>query len=153
MSGTSLDGVDAALALFLSRGHLRTGARPPAAARGAAPPNCSPSTRPAPTNCTGRRSPAARCYTDAVARVHPGRGGTHEVRSVGAIGQTVRHRPGAFDATGYTIQLLNASLLAELCGIDVVADLRSRDVAAGGQGAPLVPARSIARCSPGQARR
>lgn len=58
------------------------------------------------------------------------------VAAVGAHGQTVRHRP----ELGYTIQLLNAALLAELCGIDVVADLRSRDVAAGGQGAPLVPA-------------
>ncbi len=60
--------------------------------------------------------------------------------AIGAHGQTVRHRPGEFDANGYTIQLLNAALLAELSGITVVADLRSRDVAAGGQGAPLVPA-------------
>ncbi|HEY8710926.1 MAG TPA: anhydro-N-acetylmuramic acid kinase, partial [Burkholderiaceae bacterium] len=62
------------------------------------------------------------------------------VRAIGAHGQTVRHRPGEFDATGYTLQLNNPALLAELCDIDVVADLRSRDVAAGGQGAPLVPA-------------
>jgi anhydro-N-acetylmuramic acid kinase len=62
------------------------------------------------------------------------------VIAVGAHGQTVRHRPQAFDGTGYTLQLGNPALLAELCGIDVVADLRSRDVAAGGQGAPLVPA-------------
>ena len=63
-----------------------------------------------------------------------------EVLAMGAHGQTVRHRPGEFDGTGYTAQLLNGALLAELSGIDVVADLRSRDVAAGGQGAPLVPA-------------
>lgn len=62
------------------------------------------------------------------------------VRAIGAHGQTVRHRPGDFDGTGYTLQLNNPALLAELCGIDVIADLRSRDVAAGGQGAPLVPA-------------
>ena len=62
------------------------------------------------------------------------------VRAIGAHGQTVRHRPGEFDGTGYTIQLNSPALLAELTGIDVVADLRSRDVAAGGQGAPLVPA-------------
>ncbi|MBS0291578.1 MAG: anhydro-N-acetylmuramic acid kinase [Proteobacteria bacterium] len=62
------------------------------------------------------------------------------VRAIGAHGQTVRHRPQAFDGTGYTLQLNNPALLAELTGITVVADLRSRDVAAGGQGAPLVPA-------------
>jgi anhydro-N-acetylmuramic acid kinase len=61
------------------------------------------------------------------------------VRAVGAHGQTVRHRPQEFDGTGYTLQLNNPALLAELCDIDVVADFRSRDVAAGGQGAPLVP--------------
>jgi anhydro-N-acetylmuramic acid kinase len=62
------------------------------------------------------------------------------VRALGAHGQTVRHRPGEFDGTGYTLQLLNGALLAERTGIDVVCDFRSRDVAAGGQGAPLVPA-------------
>lgn len=60
----------------------------------------------------------------------------HEVRAIGAHGQTVRHRP----ELGYTLQLNQPALLAELTGIDVVADFRSRDVAAGGQGAPLVPA-------------
>ncbi|MDB5999048.1 MAG: anhydro-N-acetylmuramic acid kinase [Rhizobacter sp.] len=63
-----------------------------------------------------------------------------DVVAIGAHGQTVRHRPGAFDGVGYPLQLNNPSLLAELAGIDVVADLRSRDVAAAGQGAPLVPA-------------
>lgn len=62
------------------------------------------------------------------------------VCAIGAHGQTVRHRPGVFDGTGYTLQLNNPALLAELSGITVVADFRSRDVAAGGQGAPLVPA-------------
>jgi anhydro-N-acetylmuramic acid kinase len=63
-----------------------------------------------------------------------------QIRAIGAHGQTVRHRPQEFDGTGYTLQLINGALLAECCGIDVVCDLRSRDVAAGGQGAPLVPA-------------
>ena len=65
--------------------------------------------------------------------------GPVDIRAIGAHGQTVRHRPQEFDGTGYTLQLNQAALLAELCGIDVVADFRSRDVAAGGQGAPLVP--------------
>ena len=68
------------------------------------------------------------------------------IQAIGAHGQTVRHRPQEFEdapgqpGVGYTVQLLNPALLAELAGIDVVADLRSRDLAAGGQGAPLVPA-------------
>ena len=71
-----------------------------------------------------------------------------QITAIGAHGQTVRHRPLEFDGdallqeapVGYTIQLINPSLLAELTGMDVVADFRSRDLAAGGQGAPLVPA-------------
>ncbi len=62
-----------------------------------------------------------------------------DVRAIGAHGQTVRHRPGEFGGTGYTVQLLNGALLAERSRIDVVCDFRSRDLAAGGQGAPLVP--------------
>lgn len=58
-----------------------------------------------------------------------------DIRAIGAHGQTVRHQP----SLGFTLQLNNASLLAELTGIDVVADFRSRCVAAGGQGAPLAP--------------
>lgn len=66
----------------------------------------------------------------ALAKVSPA-----EVHAIGAHGQTVRHDPEA----GYTLQLNAPALLAELTGIAVVADFRSRDVAAGGQGAPLVP--------------
>jgi anhydro-N-acetylmuramic acid kinase len=60
----------------------------------------------------------------------------NEVRAIGCHGQTIRHRPDA----GYTLQLGNAALLAELSGITVVGDFRSRDIAAGGQGAPFAPA-------------
>ena len=83
----------------------------------------------------------ARIYADIVESLLESSGTLRgSVRAIGAHGQTVRHRPREFDATGYTLQLGNPALLAELSGIDVVADLRSRDVAAGGLGAPLVPA-------------
>lgn len=79
----------------------------------------------------------ARAYAAVVDALLRGASvGPTEVRALGAHGQTVRHRPDA----GYTRQLLDGALLAEATGIDVVCDLRSRDVAAGGQGAPLVPA-------------
>lgn len=62
--------------------------------------------------------------------------GPDKLHAIGCHGQTVRHRPDA----GYTIQLVNPSLLAERSRVAVVADFRNRDIAAGGQGAPLVPA-------------
>ena len=81
----------------------------------------------------------AQHYSEAVTRlldesgISPG-----DVSAIGCHGQTVRHCP--LKGRGYTIQLFNPALLTELTGITVVADFRSRDIAAGGQGAPLVPA-------------
>ena len=144
MSGTSLDGVDAVLARFPADGGLELVAHTHAP--------FDPSLR---AELLALNSPGAnelhraalasnaiaRAYAEAVGRLlDSNAGGRPAVRAIGAHGQTVRHRPHEFDATGYTVQLLNAALLAELSGIDVVADLRSRDVAAKGQGAPLVPA-------------
>ena len=92
----------------------------------------------------------ARVYAAVTAQLQAAAGGA-AVRAVGAHGQTVRHRPGEFDGVGYTLQLNAPALLAEMSGLDVVADLRSCDVAAGGQGAPLVPAFHAARFArPGQ---
>ncbi|GAB3548127.1 anhydro-N-acetylmuramic acid kinase [Noviherbaspirillum agri] len=79
----------------------------------------------------------AETYAECVHEILLKSGTAREnVRAIGAHGQTVRHRP----ELGFTRQTGNPSLLAELTGIDVIADFRSRDIAAGGQGAPLVPA-------------
>jgi len=63
-----------------------------------------------------------------------------QIAAIGAHGQTIRHQPSKTQQLAYTWQSLNSSLLAELTSINVISDFRSRDIAAGGQGAPLVPA-------------
>jgi anhydro-N-acetylmuramic acid kinase len=79
----------------------------------------------------------AQLYAKAVKQVLASSGiAPQQITAIGCHGQTIRHRPEA----GYTLQIGNAALLAELTEITVVSDFRSRDIAAGGQGAPLVPA-------------
>lgn len=140
MSGTSLDGVDGVLAEFHDNGTIRTAATSylpfPDSLRAELMALQAPS-----DNEIHRE---ALCANELVHRYAEcvsgllGKAGiaADKVRAVGVHGQTIRHRP----EHGYTRQINNPALLAELCGIDVIADFRSRDIAAGGQGAPLVPA-------------
>jgi anhydro-N-acetylmuramic acid kinase len=143
MSGTSLDGIDGVLADF-------SGPRLVVTHHASAP--FAPALRAElmALNTSGndelhRAALAGNALSEAYAQVvqtllqQSGQPAS-AIRAIGAHGQTVRHRPQEFDGTGYTLQLGNAALLAERTGIRVVADFRSRDVAAAGQGAPLVPA-------------
>ncbi len=81
----------------------------------------------------------ARHFADVIASALQDAGMTSaDIRAIGSHGQTVRHRPNARHP--FTLQLGDPNTLAELTGMPVVADFRRRDMAAGGQGAPLVPA-------------
>jgi anhydro-N-acetylmuramic acid kinase len=146
MSGTSLDGLEGVLADFGPDGRLAT-----VLAHRHRPYDDALRAELLALNTAGgtdelhRAALAANALADSgaalVAELLRGAGvRAGDVRAVGSHGQTVRHRPGEFDTHGgYTLQLDNPALLAERCGIDVVADFRRRDVAAGGQGAPLAP--------------
>lgn len=81
----------------------------------------------------------AGCYAQAVNGLLRSAGlNAQQICAIGCHGQTVRHHPQG--DTPYTLQINQPARLAELTGIDCIADFRSRDIAAGGQGAPLVPA-------------
>jgi anhydro-N-acetylmuramic acid kinase len=139
MSGTSLDGIDAVLVDMAGTtpsilGHAHRPFEPALRAELLALNSAGPHELERAALCANE---LARRYAAAVAAVLAATSvAPRELAAVGCHGQTVRHRPQA----GYTLQLGNAALLAELCGARVVADFRSRDVAAGGQGAPLAPA-------------
>ncbi len=77
---------------------------------------------------------AAAANTLIVASGHP----REDIRAIGSHGQTVRHAPDG--ETPYSLQIADPNIIAELTGITTVADFRRRDMAAGGQGAPLAPA-------------
>ena len=148
MSGTSMDGIDAVVVDFGSADAEPTSIRVLAHAKRAFPAalrqEFAALNRPGADEIHRAALAANALARESAALVHAllssSRLVAGQIAAIGSHGQTVRHRPGEFDGTGYTVQLNAPALLAELTGIDVVADFRSRDVAAGGQGAPLVPA-------------
>ncbi|GAB3475477.1 anhydro-N-acetylmuramic acid kinase [Polaromonas eurypsychrophila] len=153
MSGTSLDGADGVLVDF-------SGGKPQVIATATEPFSNAFRAELLALNSPGhnelhRAAQAANQLAVVYARVVNtllGLGATQgvtasQVQAVGAHGQTVRHQPphsapqsSQPASAAYTLQLNNPALLAELTGLPVVADFRSRDLAAGGQGAPLAPA-------------
>jgi len=142
MSGTSLDGVDVVVADFAPGS-----GRPCELLAAVAVPFASSlhddlaALQHAGGNELARSARAANqladLYAEAITSAAKAAGiAVAELVAAGVHGQTVRHRP----ELGYTIQLNNPARVAERAGVTVVADFRSRDVAAGGEGAPLVPA-------------
>ena len=145
MSGTSLDGVDGVLAHWDNAQHMHVLAYASQAFPIALRTELLALNSPQGVNELHRAALAgnaiSHAYADVVAMLLQQSGTSpQQVHAIGAHGQTVRHQPQMYDGTGYTLQLHNPALLAERTGITVVADIRSRDIAAGGQGAPLVPA-------------
>ncbi len=140
MSGTSLDGVDAVLVAFDAEGRLAVQADfflpYPLEVRtqvlALQPAGANELDRAARLGCV-----LADYYAEAVnGLLNAQQLAPDAICAIGCHGQTIRHAPQA----GYTLQIGNLARLAELTGIDVAGDFRSRDIAAGGQGAPLVPA-------------
>lgn len=139
MSGTSMDGVDAALANFedascqiIERAFVSF---PDDLKQALLQLNASGANEIERSHLAGNH--LARLYSSCITELLAQSGiSTSSISAIGCHGQTIRHRPDM----GFTVQIGNAALLAELTGITVIADFRSRDIAAGGQGAPLVPA-------------
>ncbi len=141
MSGTSLDGVDAVLMRFEPDTKVefaRTYDLPTALVK----------------NLLALSQTDAAIHLDAVGRLDTELGQcfasivnqclqdanvtADKITAIGSHGQTLRHAPNGEHP--FTLQMGDAHIIAEQCGIDTVADFRRRDVSAGGQGAPLVPA-------------
>jgi anhydro-N-acetylmuramic acid kinase len=142
MSGTSVDGVDAVLVSIPVNGQLALLATHqhtfPAAVRNAIQELMQPG--PNEIEREGELDvQMGRLFAEAVHALLAKAGvSTSSIRAIGSHGQTIRHRPHA--PHPFSRQIGNPSVITEETGITTVADFRARDLAAGGEGAPLVPA-------------
>ena len=141
MSGTSLDGVDAVLVSFEPEPKIvfaHTYDLPAALVKNLL--SLSQTDACIQLDDVGRLDTAlGQCFANVVTQwLQDAKVSADAVTAIGSHGQTLRHAPHGEHP--FTMQLGNAHIIAEHCGIDTVADFRRRDVAAGGQGAPLVPA-------------
>jgi len=145
MSGTSADGIDAVLARVSGRGHdmrasvaaLRSFPFEPSL-RAEIRRCCDPATGTVDRLCRLNFALGERFAEAAVEVMRAGAVEPDQVTVVGSHGQTVHHIPPG-DGPGSTLQIGEPSLIAERTGVTTVADFRPRDMAVGGQGAPLVP--------------
>lgn len=156
MSGTSLDGMDAVLCQFGGEGNTQQPMRLLATRSQDFPPRlrevllalCQPNGVQELVPTVGEPNSeldwfgwASKEYAEFASEVvnnllQQSNTDVESVLAIGCHGQTVRHRP----QMGFSLQLLDANIIAERTGISVVSDFRRRDMAVGGQGAPLVPA-------------
>ncbi|MCC4609369.1 anhydro-N-acetylmuramic acid kinase [Xanthomonas campestris] len=154
MSGTSADGIDAALVRFADDSHRRC-----ELVAGTTVPWAPPLRDALIALGQGAETVAidalgeldaqvGLAFADAANRLIAESGVARQhIRAIGSHGQTIRHRPTS--APAFTWQIGDASRIAEHTGVTTVADFRRRDVAAGGQGAPLMPAFHLAMLGAG----
>lgn len=142
MSGTSADGIDAALVQFqqqqfalLAHHHQPFSAQERSRIHRLADASHWPATEFGETDIT-----LGHAFADACRALLAKAGrAPADICAIGSHGQTIRHQPPGAGATPFTLQIGDPNTIAELTGIDTIADFRRRDMAAGGQGAPLAP--------------
>jgi anhydro-N-acetylmuramic acid kinase len=153
ISGTSADGIDAALVRFEPRLEVigATTTPYPDALRKRLLALTSAKAAIALDDYGALDVAVGECFADAALSLlrETGTDRTH-VAAIGSHGQTVRHRPGGEHP--FTLQIGDASVIAERTRITTIADFRRADIAAGGQGAPLLPALHAALFSSGETR-
>lgn len=141
MSGTSLDGIDAALVLITPDkiSALHTQFSPFDSNLRQALQDLAEAADWEPDTYYRIQHNLSEQYAEAVNQLlNKANASRTEITTIACHGQTLRHRPGL--PTPYTVQAVNGALLAELTDISVITDFRARDMAAGGEGAPLAPA-------------